>query len=306
MSVLVTGGSGFIGSHTVDFMIEHGIDVVVVDRKDPNFKNPKAKYYCMDINSSNFEMVFQENKIDRILHLAAQPSVSFSVNNPDVDAIDNILASIRVINMAKKYNVEKLVVSSSAALYANPQYFPIDEKHSVQFLSPYAISKHTMEEYVKWSGINYLILRYANVYGPRQNSHGEAGVVAIFVDNMLHDKDINIHGTGNQIRDFIYVKDIAFANYRAIISTCHNETINISSETETTINVVADVIKQAVPSYSGKISHTVPRAGDIYKSVLSNQKARKLLGFYVKTNFNQGVVETIDFFKGLFDLGKDE
>ena len=301
MSILITGGAGFIGSHTVDLMIEQGLDVVVVDRKLPQFLNSRAKYYYLDINLDSFEAVFQENKIDKILHLAAQPSVSFSVSNPASDAIDNILASIRVINMAKKYNVQKIVVSSSAALYANPQYFPIDEAHPTQFISPYAISKHTMEEYIKWAGIDYIILRYANVYGPRQNSQGEAGVVAIFVDNMLHDKDINIHGTGEQTRDFVYVKDVAFANYRAIISNCCNETVNISSETETTVNEVANIIKKVVSAYRGIINHTAPREGDIYKSVLSNQKAQKLLKFQVRTSFNQGIIETIDSFRGRMD-----
>lgn len=299
MGILVTGGSGFIGSHTVDFMVEHGLDVVVVDRKLSNYSNPKAKYYCMDINSSDFEKVFQENKIDKILHLAAQPSVSFSVNSPDADAMDNILASIKVIMMAKKYNVKKIVVSSSAALYANPQYFPIDEAHPTQFISPYAISKHTMEEYVRWSGIDYIILRYANVYGPRQSSQGEAGVIAIFTDNIIRNKDINIHGTGNQIRDFVYVKDVAYANYRAIVSKSHNETINVSSQTETTINELADLIKSNVNDYSGQIKHIQSREGDIYKSILSNKKAKELLEFYVGTELKKGVVETIDFFNTL-------
>lgn len=297
MKILVTGGSGFIGSHTVDFLIEQGLEVVIVDKKQPVYKNIKATYYPLDINSPAFETVFKEHNIDRIIHLAAQPSVAVSNLQPEYDAQNNILASIRVIECAKKYQIKKLLVASSAALYANPQYFPIDEKHPTAYLSPYAISKHAMEEYVKWSGLNYIIFRYANVYGPRQDSQGEAGVIAIFTDAIIQNKPFCIHGDGTQSRDFVYVKDVALANCQAILSDVSGETINISSQTEITINQLADVILSHVPGYSGKISHTSARTGDIYKSVLSNHKAKQLLGFQNKFSFENGIQETVNFFK---------
>lgn len=297
MRVLVTGGSGFIGSHTVDLLTQKGVEVVVVDKKQPVYKNLRATYYQLDINSSAFETVFKEHNIDRIIHLAAQPSVAVSNLQPEYDAQNNILASIRVIEYAKKYQIKKLLVASSAALYANPQYFPIDENHPTAYLSPYAISKHAMEEYVKWSGLNYIIFRYANVYGPRQDSQGEAGVIAIFTDAITQNKPICIHGDGTQSRDFVYVKDVASANCQAILSDVSGETINISSQTETTINQLADVILSHVPGYSGKIRHTSARTGDIYKSVLSNHKAKQMLGFQNKFSFENGIQETVNFFK---------
>lgn len=297
MKVLVTGGSGFIGSHTVDELIERGVETVVVDKKKPSFPNAKALYYQMDINSDGFASVFKAHKIDGIIHLAAQPSVSFSTKNPLEDAQNNIIASIRVIEEAKKNQVQKLVVSSSAALYARPQYFPIDEKHPTAYLSPYAISKHTMEEYVKWSGIPYVIFRYANVYGPRQDSQGEAGVVAIFTDAVTRQEPIFVHGDGNQTRDFVYVKDVARANCHAVLSDVAGETINLSSQTEVSVNELAQMLISSVPAYQGKIQHIARREGDIYRSVLSNKKAKELLKFKNTYSFAQGIQETVDFFK---------
>lgn len=297
MKVLVTGGSGFVGSHTVDRLISLGLEVVVVDKKASLYPNPKARYYQMDINDFSFESVFKENNIDKIIHLAAQPSVSFSNKNPEEDAKKNILASIRVIELAKKYQIQKLVVSSSAALYAKPQYFPVDEKHPTHYLSPYAISKHTMEEYVKWSGLKYIIFRYTNVYGPRQDSTGEAGVIAIFTDAVSQNKPIYIYGDGNQTRDFVYVKDVADANCLAVVSDVSGEAINISSQTEITINQAAQTIISTAARYTGKIMRSAARPGDIYKSVLSNQKAKQLLGFKNKTNFTCGIQETVRFFE---------
>ena len=154
-----------------------------------------------------------------------------------------------------------------------------------------------MEEYVKWSGLNYIIFRYANVYGPRQDSQGEAGVIAIFTDAATHNKPIFIHGDGNQTRDFVYVKDVALANCQAILSDVSGETINISSKNEITINQLADLIIASVAAYKGTVSHTGARKGDVYRSVLSNNKAKELLGFQNKFSFTEGIKETVNFFK---------
>ena len=296
MTILVTGGSGFIGSHTVDLLIEKGLDVVVVDRAPAIYANPKAKYYQIDINSAKFADVFTENKIEQIIHLAAQPSVSYSVSNPLDDAKDNIYASIKVIEYAKKHNIKKVMVSSSAALYANPEYFPIDEKHPTAYISPYGISKHAMEEYLKISGLNYIIFRFANVFGPRQNSQGEAGVIAIFTDNMAQNKAITIHGDGTQVRDFVYVKDVAHALYQGVISPISGEVINISSNTETSINHLYQELKNA-SNYQLDATHSASRIGDIEKSILDNSKAKNLLNWSCQTPFNIGLSETVKFFK---------
>jgi len=294
--ILITGGAGFIGSHTVDLFVEHGFNIVVVDRKLPQFSNPKAIYCQLDINSAEFETVFQKYRIDKIVHLAAQASVSYSVTNPLEDAQDNILASIRVIEMAKKYNVTKIVVSSSAALYAHPQYFPIDEDHPTEYLSPYGISKHTMEEYLKISGIDYIIFRFANVYGPRQNSLGEAGVVAIFTDHMVQNKPVQIHGDGEQVRDFIYVKDVASAVYAGIVSSVSGEVINVSTCHDTTINELYQELKNAT-NYQGEVEHVPMRVGDIRKSILDNSKAQKLLGWKPAIDLRTGIKQTVEFFQ---------
>lgn len=296
--VLITGGAGFIGSHTVDLLVENGLAVVVVDREQPRFRNPEALYYQVDINSDGFENVFKEHRIKAIIHLAAQPSVSYSLCNPLADARDNILASIRVIEMAKKYNVNKIVVSSSAALYAHPQYFPIDEKHPTEYLSPYGISKHTMEEYLKISGIDYIIFRFANVYGPRQNSLGEAGVVAIFTDHMIQNKPVMIHGDGEQVRDFVYVQDVARALYLGITSSVSGELINISTCHDTTINQLYKELKNAT-HYQKNAEHVATRPGDIRKSILDNAKAKKLLGWTPVVDLRGGIAQTVEFFKAI-------
>lgn len=296
MSVLVTGGAGFIGSHTVDLLVEKGLDVVVVDRAPAKYANPKAVYYQIDINSAEFSKVFVDNNIEQIIHLAAQPSVSYSVANPLDDAKDNIFASVRVIELAKKHKVRKVMVSSSAALYADPQYFPIDEKHPTTYISPYGISKHAMEEYLKISGLNYIIFRFSNVFGPRQNSLGEAGVIAIFTDNMVQNKPITIHGSGNQVRDFIYVKDVANALYMGVVSNISGETVNISSNSETSVNQLYQELKN-ISNYSLDVSYSVARAGDIEKSILDNRKAQNLLSWKCHTPFVKGLQETVKFFK---------
>jgi UDP-glucose 4-epimerase len=294
--ILITGGAGFIGSHTVDLLIEKGLGVIVVDRVKPQFPNSKAIYYQIDINSEAFEDVFKKHNIVKIIHLAAQPSVSYSVANPVDDATDNVLASIRVIEMAKKYKAEKIIVSSSAALYAHPQYFPIDEKHPTEYMSPYGISKHAMEEYLKISGINYIIFRFANVYGPRQNSLGEAGVVAIFTDNMVQNKPVVIHGDGEQIRDFVFVKDVANALYLGVISDISGETINVSTCYDTTINQLYKALQDAT-HYQQNVEHVSMRHGDIRKSILDNSKAKELLNWQPSVDLTNGIEQTVKFFE---------
>lgn len=296
MRILVTGGAGFIGSHTVDKLIAKGCDVVVIDRRDPPYKNDAAVYYRFDLNDPQTAGVFEKHDFDAVIHLAAQASVAVSVADPVRDAQDNVMASVRVIELCKKHGVKKIVVSSSAALYAAPQYLPVDEKHPVSFLSPYAVSKHTMEEYVKLSGIDHVIFRYANVYGPRQDPHGEAGVVSIFIEKMIKNLPLEIHGDGEQTRDFVYVGDVAEMNCRAVLSDGKNETLNVSTNARTSINKLFSLIGKYT-DYTLTPNRAPARAGDIKHSVLNNAKAAAVLGFTPQTTLEDGLRETVEFFK---------
>lgn len=296
MRILVTGGAGFIGSHTVDKLVAEKCDVVVIDRIDPKYRNDAAVYYRFDLNAPQTAEVFEKHNFDAVIHLAAQASVAVSVADPVRDAQDNVMASVRVIDLCKKHGVKKIVVSSSAALYAAPQYLPVDEKHPVSFLSPYAISKHTMEEYVKLSGTDHIIFRYANVYGPRQDPHGEAGVVSIFIEKMIRNLPLEIHGDGEQTRDFVYVGDVAEMNCRAVLSDGKNETLNVSTNARTSINKLFSLIGKYT-DYTLSPNRAPARAGDIKHSVLNNAKAAAVLGFTPQTTLENGLKETVAFFK---------
>lgn len=211
--ILVTGGAGFIGSHIVDELINNSYNVIVADNlstgRMENINN-SAIFYNIDIkDKTRLETLFINNKIKYIIHLAAQASVGYSMKYPICDANENIISSLNLIELAKKYNIKKLIVSSTAAVYGEPQYLPIDENHNANPSSYYGLSKLTMEKYIELSNIDYIIFRFSNVYGPRQIPEGEAGVVSIFMDYFINNNEINIFGDGNQTRDFIYVKDIA-------------------------------------------------------------------------------------------------
>lgn len=290
-NVLITGGAGFIGSHIVDLLIENGYGVVVVDNLSSGSEanlNKGAKFYNLDINSEKLEDIFAQNKIDYVFHLAAQPSVSSSIKNPTRDATENILGSINVLKFAKKYGVKKFVTASTAAVYGIPQYLPVDEVHSTNCLSFYGISKLTMEKYIELFGIDYIIFRLANVYGPRQNAQGEAGVVAIFANKMKNNETIVIDGDGEQTRDFVYVGDIAKVFLSAIESEVKNEIINVSTNTSISINELFEVMSRKY-GYNLKPSHGEERQGDIKHSVLDNTKCLKLFGFAPQTSSEEGL-----------------
>lgn len=290
-NVLITGGAGFIGSHIVDLLIEKGYGVVVVDNLSSGSEsnlNISAKFYNLDINSEKLEDVFAQNKIDYVFHLAAQPSVSGSIKNPTQDATENILGSINVLKFAKKYGVKKFVTASTAAVYGIPQYLPVNEIHSTNCLSFYGISKLTMEKYIELFGIDYIIFRLANVYGPRQNAHGEAGVVAIFADKMKNNETIVIDGDGEQTRDFVYVADIAKAFLNSIESEVKNEIINVSTNTSISINQLFEVMSRKY-NYAKKPQYGEERQGDIKHSVLDNTKCLKLFGFIPQTPSEEGL-----------------
>ncbi len=282
-TILITGGAGFIGSHIAEKFANAPEDykIIIVDNliggNVTNFESIKSKvtFYNVDIRDREMlEKIFIENEnVDYIFHHAAQVSVSVSVNDPLYDATENIIGIINVLDMCKKYNVKKILFASTAAAYGIPESSISKENDNIEPLSPYGLTKVTGEKYIKMYselyGIKYVIFRYANVYGPRQSAHGEAGVVAIFSDYMNADKDVFIDGDGDQTRDFIYVKDVANANYICATENVSNILMNVSTNQKTSVNQLFLEMKKNF-KYKKDANYREPRKGDIRDSRLDN------------------------------------
>lgn len=291
--VLITGGAGFIGSHIVEKLLENNYNVIIIDNLSSgsieNIPNSDTlKLYQLNIEKDDLELVFQKETPDYVIHLAAQTSVNFSISHPYYDANMNVMASIKLLELCKKYNIKKFITASSAAIYGNPKYLPIDENHPTEPMSQYGLSKLTMEKYIKLSGIPYIIFRFSNAYGPRQKSSKESGVVAIFNNAMKNNEPINIYGDGEQIRDFIYVEDIANICIKAINSNVGNEIINFSTNKGVSLNQLFKVMK-SLYNYTLNANYLPERIGDIKNSILSNDKAYNLLKFTNYTKLEKGL-----------------
>ena len=291
--VLITGGAGFIGSHIVEKLLENNYNVIIIDNLSSgsieNIPNSDTlKFYQLNIEKDDLELVFQKETPDYVIHLAAQTSVNFSISHPYYDANMNVMASIKLLELCKKYNIRKFITASSAAIYGNPKYLPIDESHPTEPMSQYGLSKLTMEKYIKLSGIPYIIFRFSNAYGPRQKSSKESGVVAIFNNAMKNNEPINIYGDGEQIRDFIYVEDIANICIKAINSNVENEIINFSTNKGVSLNQLFKVMK-SLYNYTLNANYLPERIGDIKNSILSNDKAYNLLKFTNYTKLEKGL-----------------
>ncbi|MEI7473451.1 MAG: NAD-dependent epimerase/dehydratase family protein [bacterium] len=302
MNILITGGAGFIGSHTADILLKNGYNVIIADNlcsgKENNLNN-SAKFYKVDISSPELEKIFIENKIDFVFHFAAQASVSVSNKNPLLDAENNIMGSINLLSICKKYNVKKFIAASTAAVYGFPEYLPVDENHKTECLSFYGLSKLTMENYIKLFGIDYIIFRYANVYGPRQLPHGEAGVISIFLDKIINNKPLEIHSNGNQTRDFVSVTDIAKVNLLAIEKTdIKNKTINVSTNTRISINDLFNTLK-SYTDYNIEPVYTQSREGDIEHSVLDNKLCKSLFDWKPEVSLQEGLKQLVDSCKNI-------
>lgn len=291
--VLITGGAGFIGSHIVEKLLENNYNVIIIDNLSSgsieNIPNSDTlKLYQLNIEKDDLELVFQKETPDYVIHLAAQTSVNFSISHPYYDANMNVMASIKLLELCKKYNIRKFITASSAAIYGNPKYLPIDENHPTEPMSQYGLSKLTMEKYIKLSGIPYIIFRFSNAYDPRQKSSKESGVVAIFNNAMKNNEPINIYGDGEQIRDFIYVEDIANICIKAINSNVENEIINFSTNKGVSLNQLFKVMK-SLYNYTLNANYLPERIGDIKNSILSNDKAYNLLKFTNYTKLEKGL-----------------
>jgi UDP-glucose 4-epimerase len=302
MKVLVTGGAGFIGSHVVDSLIEEGHSVVVVDDLSTGKRehvHPQARFYEMDIRSPDLDGMFTEERPELVNHHAAQADVRRSVADPSYDAEVNILGSLNLLECARKHGTKEFIYASTGgAVYGEPAYLPCDENHPLNAICPYGVSKHTVEHYLYLYGQNYgleyTILRYPNVYGPRQDPFGEAGVVAIFARQMLHGEQVIINGSGEQQRDFVYVADIVRANILAM-DKGEGQIYNLGCGVGTSINELF-AIMQGITGYAREPVHGPPKPGETFRIYLDAAKARRELGWEPLVRVETGLRRTIDFF----------
>ncbi len=302
--ILVTGGAGFIGSHVVEVFLEKGYEVVILDDlstgRESNL-NPRAKFYKMDIRSPEVRNIFEMEKPDYISHHAAQMDVRRSVAQPLFDADVNILGSINLIECAKEFGVKHFVyISTGGAVYGEPDYVPCDEAHPINPICQYGASKHTVEHYLFMYnvnyGLNYTVLRYPNVYGPRQDPHGEAGVVAIFTGKMLAGEPVVIYGDGEQTRDFVYVGDCAFANYLAVTVDHKPGIYNIGWGRPTSVNDIFNTLAK-VTQFPHAAAFDSAKVGETRHIYLDATKAKNELGWSPTLSLEEGLKKTVDYFK---------
>ena len=302
MKILVTGGAGFIGSHVVDTYIANGYQVVVVDDLSTgrlSNLNSAATFYQMDIRSPELERVFEKERPDFVNHHAAQMDVRRSVADPLFDADVNIMGSINLLEQARKFEVKRFIyISSGGAVYGEPEYLPCDEKHPIQPICQYGASKYTVERYLYLYrhiyGLDYVVLRYGNVYGPRQNPHGEAGVVAIFTALMLSGQQVTINGDGEQQRDFVYVKDCANANLLALTCDKVNTVNNIGSGIGSSVNEIYWTLK-AISGFDQEVYHGPAKLGETRRIYLDTTQAELNLGWRPTMRLQEGLAITVDY-----------
>lgn len=303
MKILVTGGAGFIGSHVVDGYLQQGHEVVIVDDlttgRSSNL-NPQATFYQLDIRSPELEAVFAQEKPDVVNHHAAQIDVRRSVADPLFDASVNILGSLNVLECARKHEVKRFIyISTGGAVYGEPEYLPCDEAHPINPICQYGASKHTVEHYLYMYGqnygLNYTVLRYPNVYGPRQDPRGEAGVVSIFTLQMLQGQPVTIFGDGEQVRDFVYVGDCARANLLAVQANV-NGIFNLGSGQGTSVNELFGLLQQ-VTGYGAAAAYGPARLGETRAIYLTADKAGQYLGWEPTTNLQDGLTKTVAYFQ---------
>ncbi|MCK4261934.1 NAD-dependent epimerase/dehydratase family protein [bacterium] len=301
--VLVTGGAGFIGSHIVDGLIGDGHKVVVVDDLSRGRReniNKEAKFYQMDIRDARLEEVFKEEKIDCVGHHAAQIDVRKSVADPCFDAEVNVIGTLNLLENCRKYKVKKIVFASSGGvIYGEGDNLPFNEEAPIRPLSPYGVSKCTVEYYLHFYqetyGLDFVCLRYGNVYGPGQDPKGEAGVIAIFIDAMMEGKSPTIFGNGEQLRDYVYVGDVVEAN-RLSLNEKVQGAFNIGTNRGTSVNELFKRIAEAV-GFKGKPVYGSARQGELLRNYLNFRRAEVVLGWQPKVSLEEGLRRTVDFFK---------
>ncbi|MBN19537.1 MAG: UDP-glucose 4-epimerase [Chloroflexi bacterium] len=304
MKILITGGAGFIASHLVDALISCGHKVSIVDdlsSGDMVNVNKLANFYKINIlDLDQLKTIFEIEKPDLISHHAAQTSVRISEENPLNDASINVVGTLNILNLCLYYNISKIIFASTCAVYSEPCYLPMDEDHPVDPKSIYGLSKLTAENYIrhfsKTSDLKHTIFRYGNVFGPRQNPLGEAGVVSIFTGQMLKGVQPIIFGDGNKTRDYIYIEDIVQANLNVLEDIGNNQTFNLGSGKETSDFEIFSSVRDHVgvniePNFANI------RKGEARRVCLNIEKANKILKWSPQRSLNKGVLEVVKSFK---------
>jgi UDP-glucose 4-epimerase len=305
MRILLTGGAGFIGSHVADHLLERGHEVAVVDDLSTGKRGnvpDGAEFYETDIRNG-CTRVFEEFVPEALCHQAAQMDVRRSVRKPDFDAEVNVLGTVRLLENCTRHGVGRVVFASTGgAVYGEQDVFPATENHPQYPVSPYGVSKLAGERYLHFYhnqyGFPYAALRYANVYGPRQDPHGEAGVVAIFCGNMVAEKPSTINGTGVQTRDYVYVDDVARANVLALEENLLPGAYNIGTGIETSVNDLYELL-QNISDNGLPPRHGPGKPGEQLRSCVDHSKAARLLGWRAEMSLADGLGETLRYFGAL-------
>ncbi len=306
---IVTGASGFIGSHVVDHLLEKGYRVIGIDNMrtgriknlESAMKNDQFRLLKADIRDENLAVQIRE-EAHTIFHLAAISSVKISIEDPLMVHDINVNGTLNILELARKLDVTRFVFSSSASVYGNPEEMPVREDFSLKPLSPYASSKIAGEMYVNSYAISYgvesSILRYFNVYGPRQAYSEYSGVISIFINQALTDRPITIEGDGEQTRSFVHVTDVSKATILAgELTTAIGSTINMSGIELVSINRIAQIVKNQIKGSKSEITHVPPRIGDVKDSIGNIERAQKLLGFTPEIPLDRGLQETADWYR---------
>lgn len=302
-TALVTGGAGFIGSHIVDALISRRIKVYVVDDLSSGNKlnvNPNATFTKLSVNAPAFADYLKKVKPEVIFHLAARINVRTSVEDPVRDAEVNIMGSLTIAKVAAEIGVKKIIFSSSGGvMYPEGSKFPYSEKIFPQPISPYGIAKRAAEMYFAFAhktyDMPYVALRYANVFGPRQNAKGEAGVISIFTEHMLSGKPVKINGTGKQTRDFVYVGDVVHANLLAMQKNVTGE-FNIGTGRETDMNTLFRKLTKFT-GYKLPERHALAAKGEVMRSALDARKAKEILGWEPMVKLDDGLKKTVEWYR---------
>ena len=303
MNMLVTGGAGFIGSHIVDQFVGEGHRVSVIDDLSTGKRKQvhrNAVFYKLNVCDPRIERVFLKERPVVIVHMAAQMNVRKSTEDPVFDAEVNIIGTLRLLKLAVRHGARKILFASSGGtVYGEQEAFPASEAHPTRPLSPYGVSKLTCEHYLEYyrrvAGLQYVALRLANVYGPRQNADGEAGVIAIFTQNMLRGEQPRINGNGFQTRDYVYVGDVVEA-VRAVFVQPVEGIFNVGTGTETTVNEIFARLKELTNSPCQEI-HGPTKKGEQLRSVLDAGKLEKETAWAHAVSLSEGLDETVKFFQ---------